>query len=374
MSNDKSTIKTTEDKFGNLNYEFSVNERPQRKTAAAISKDDHAQRAKLFAAWNRSKSSDNTLGKSDAIIMVSYFLPVILSRTNTGRWSATWDKEALLSCLQLDVSRVVWVGSVRYGNAPIPVEEEDAVSSVLAELNCFPIFINQTMHYKFYDGFCKKTLWLVLHHVADVYGPLHHTEKSLKAQQDLWFNYSTVHKLFREKVLEVFQPGYLIWIHGLHLMLLPNFLRRRLPQAKIGYFFHTPFPSSEIWRTMSRREDLLRGLLGADQIGFHLYEYARHFLTTCHRLLGYSSEMNSSGTMTVNVDGRHVGITCIHVGVDLPRHIEIFKSDPFRDELLNWKHKFENKIVISGKNLSCLCRYISSNSDYFCQVSIVWKD
>ena len=51
------------------------------------------------------------------------------------------------------------------------------------------------------------------------------------------------------------------------------------------YFFHTPFPSSEIWRTMSRREDLLRGILGADQIGFHLFEYARHFLTTCRRLL-----------------------------------------------------------------------------------------
>ncbi|RYH28698.1 hypothetical protein EON65_11220 [archaeon] len=62
-----------------------------------------------------------------------------------------------------------------------------------------------------------------------------------------------MHTLFRERILEVFQQNYLIWIHGFHLMLLPTFLRRRLPHAKIGYYFHTPFPSSELWRTMARR-------------------------------------------------------------------------------------------------------------------------
>jgi trehalose 6-phosphate synthase/phosphatase len=123
----------------------------------------------------------------------------------------------------------------------------------------------------------------MLHHVADVYGPLKQADIGAKGQQDLWFTYSTVNRIFRDKVVEVFQAGDMVWIQGFHLMLLPSFLRRFLQQARIGYFFHTPFPSSEIWRRMTRREDLLRGILAADQIGFHLYEYARHFLTTCHR-------------------------------------------------------------------------------------------
>jgi trehalose 6-phosphate synthase/phosphatase len=244
---------------------------------------------------------DIQLKPQDGVIIVSYFLPVILSKDNQGLWSVTWDKENILS-LQLGV-RLSWVGSVRYANAPIPLEDEEAVARVLADINCYPVFINQNTHYQFYDIFCKQNLWPVMHHIADVYGPLNQNDIGAKTQQNLWFVYSTVHKLFREKVLEVYHETYLIWIHGFHLMLLPSYLRRRLPLAKIGYlkinfnkyvlnnrrlfsyFFHTPFPSSEIWRAMTRREDLLRGILGADQIGFHLYEYARHFLTTCRRVL-----------------------------------------------------------------------------------------
>ena len=351
VSSDKSLVKTTEDKFGVVSVDDTAYLEASPGKHSLITKDEHSHRAKLFASWNRNKPVDRTLDSSDGVIMVSYFLPVILTRKTNGSWVASWDREALLSALNstaLQVSRVIWVGSVRYGNAPIPVEDEEAVTAVLAELNCIPVFINQSMHIKFYEGFCKKSLWLILHHVADVYGPLQQSDKSMKIEQDLWFNYSTVHKNFREKVLEVYQPGYLIWIHGLHLMLLPNFLRRRLPQAKIGYFFHTPFPSSEIWRTMSRREDLLRGLLGADQIGFHLYEYARHFLTTCHRLLGYTHEMTSNGLMSVNVDGRQVSIACIHVGVDMFRLQEVFAATIFKTDLLAWKEKFPKKLLISG--------------------------
>lgn len=335
-----------EDRFGSLELEDYGIAPPSPSRVVTVNVDDSSQRKRVFSSWSRRSTNDQDVGKHDAVIIVSYFLPVILSKDSNGRWQAAWDKENLLS-MQLD-ARTIWVGSIRYANAPIPVEEEDSVAALLSLMNCFPVFINQTMHHQFYEIYCKQNLWLVMHHIADVYGPLNHTDKSVKTQQQLWFNYSTVHKLFREKVVEIFQPGYLIWIHGFHLLLLPTFLRRIIPQAKIGYFFHTPFPSSEIWRTMSRREDLLRGILGADQIGFHLYEYARHFLTTCHRLLGYNSDVNSSGLMTVNVDGREVAITCIHVGVDLPRLNEVFTSDPFTPEVRMWKSKFPNKVIVSG--------------------------
>lgn len=307
-------------------------------------------KAKQYAAWARKLNIDGDVGggdvsTQDGVIIVSYFLPVILSRSGTGKWSASWDDENLLS-LQTSL-RIKWVGSVRYFGA-IPVEEEDRVTAVLQEMDCFPIFINQTMHYKFYDIFCKQNLWPVLHHIADVYGPVNQSDIGAKAQQDLWFTYTTVNRLFRDKVVEVFQQGDLVWIHGFHLMLLPSFLRRVLNFAKIGYFFHTPFPSSEIWRTLTRREDLLRGILSADQVGFHLYEYARHFLSTCRRLLGHSYEISASGTLNIIVDAREVAITCIHVGVDMPRVDRAIADPKFQIECFSWKAKFPNKVIMAG--------------------------
>ena len=65
---------------------------------------------------------------------------------------------------------------------------------------------------------------------------------------------------------------------------------------------------------MSRREDLLRGILGADQIGFHLFEYARHFLTTCRRLLVHS--ISSHGGIYF-VPMKFLFLACVSSGVQL---------------------------------------------------------
>lgn len=319
---------------------------PPPSLLASINSKSESFRGKQFAEWGRKSMIDGNLKTTDGVIIVSYFLPVILHRGKGGQWSATWDGENLLS---LDLKcRATFVGSIRYHGAPIPLDEEEAVTIALMGMNCHPIFIDQTTHYQFYDIYCKQSLWLLLHHVADVYGPLKEGEIGAKGQQDLWFTYSTVNRIFRDKVVEVFQQGYMVWIQGFHLMLLPSFLRRFLQQAKIGYFFHTPFPSSEIWKTMTRREDLLRGILAADQIGFHLYEYARHFLTTCHRLLGHSSEMNAAGALTVSVDGREVAITCIHVGVDLNLVQQALSTSHFESDMKAWRNKFPGKTIVCG--------------------------
>lgn len=343
----KNMTKQTEDNFGVVvNLSSSVDVAPSRFLAT----EKQSQMAKMYADWNKRSHSAEQLSPSDGVIIVSYFLPVILTKTSTGGWSAAWDKENLLT-FQLN-ARTTWIGSVRYQNAPIPADEEENVAHALAELNCFPVFVSQAHHFQFYDIFCKQQLWPVLHHIADVYGPLNLNEISAKAQQNLWFVYSTVHKIFLEKVVEHYQHRDLIWIHGFHLMLLPSFLRRRLPVAKIGYFFHTPFPSSELWRTVSRREELLLGLLGADQIGFHLFEYARHFVTNCQRLMGCGFDTAGSGKMVIQVDGREVQLTCIHVGVDVPRVDQVLASSAFASQMHAWKERFKGKIVVAGKSWS----------------------
>jgi trehalose 6-phosphate synthase/phosphatase len=154
--------------------------------------------------------------------------------------------------------------------------------------------------------------------------------------------------LFRDKVVEAYHQGDLVWIHGFHLMLLPSFLRRDIPNCKVGMFFHTPFPSSELWLTLARREDLLRGILNADQVGFHVYEYARHFLSTCKRIVGTTNDLNAAGATTINVDGRIVTVTCIHIGVDLPRVEHALSDSSVEVNVLRWRNAMAGKIVIAG--------------------------
>lgn len=82
--------------------------------------------------------------------------------------------------------------------------------------------------------------------------------------------------------------GDLVWVHDYHLMLLPAMLREEMgpkKNVKIGFFLHTPFPSSEIYRILPVRNEVLMGVLQCDLIGFHTYDYARHFLSSCSRML-----------------------------------------------------------------------------------------
>jgi trehalose 6-phosphate synthase/phosphatase len=363
--------------------------RRNSKQSAVMSTQSERQSIKNrhFTAWGKRPETSKAVSQDDRIIVVSYILPVVLSRSSTGEWSADWDNESILSLQSEngrqhnDQGKISWVGSVRHKGSAIAPEDQAAVTEMLHRMECYPVYITAKMHHRFYDVFCKQHLWLILHHVADVYGPLNQHNIGAKAQQELWFTYSTVNNLFRDKVIEAFHQGDMVWIHGFHLMLLPSFLRRVLAMAKIGYFFHTPFPSSEIWRTMTRRKDLLRGILAADQIGFHLYEYARHFITTCHRVVGNASSVNDNGQLVVTVDEREVAITCIHIGVDMPK-VKVALSDPTFDVAVNgWKEKLGTRKIIFGGidrlerlkgiplKLICIDQFLEENPEWRGKVS-----
>ena len=165
----------------------------------------------------------------------------------------------------------------------------------------------------------------------------------------MWSSYNTVNRQFAEKIVQCFNEGDLVWIHGFHLLILPSYLTRKIPMAKVGLFLHTPFPSSEIFRTLWCREDLLRGMLNADQVGFHLFEYARHFLTSCRRLLGLNYGMipDASGghTLAVDTNGRHVGVTSIHAGVEPPVLTQILTHSSTVEKAASIRDRMQGKHI-----------------------------
>jgi trehalose 6-phosphate synthase/phosphatase len=328
------------------------------------------------------------LNSTDGLVVVSAFLPVILNRSDDGKWSAEWDYEMLLS-MQTHL-RVTRVGVVKWrgwhGNtqekAGVPRNERRLVEECLLPFNCVPVWVDPILFGEMYNGFCKGVLWPVLHNVTSVYsnGPeddngvgaskatevdgIEFSEYSLDdveqgpihggrgREAELWAAYTAVNRQFAEKVVQCFHEGDLVWVHGFHLLILPSYLTRRIPMAKVGIFLHTPFPSSEIFRTLWCREDLLRGMLNADQVGFHLFEYARHFLTSCRRLLGlhYGMIPDASGGHTLAIDtaGRNVAVTSIHAGIEPPVLRQVLVHQSTMDRVSSIRTQFPDKIIFCG--------------------------
>lgn len=288
--------------------------------------------------------------------------------------------------------RVTRVGVVKWrdGNETktVPIAERRAVEECLRQLSCVPVWIDETLLDQMYNGFCKGVLWPVLHNVTSVYssrpddthsggrkqdddnnvivpddfeqisdycmddveqGPIH---GGRGREAELWSSYNTVNRRFAEIIVQCFNEGDLVWIHGFQLLILPSYLTRRIPMAKVGIFLHTPFPSSEIFRTLWCREDLLRGMLNADQVGFHLFEYARHFLTSCRRLLGLNYGMipDASGghTLAIDTNGRHVVVTSIHAGVEPPVLNQILFHSSTVEKAATIRERVNNQHIFCG--------------------------
>ena len=178
---------------------------------------------------------------------------------------------------------------------------EERIRGRLRSESCFPIFLTEGDVEGFYDGFCNRTLWPLFHYFTQF------TEYNEK----LWEAYRKVNELFCDEVLRVAGKDDTIWIHDYHLMLLPGLLRDRLPEAKIGFFLHIPFPSFEVFRLLPWRIEILKGLLGADLIGFHTYDYVQYFLDSIRRLLGYEHALGQITTSdrVIKVDAFPMGIS-----------------------------------------------------------------
>ncbi|NLD99947.1 MAG: bifunctional alpha,alpha-trehalose-phosphate synthase (UDP-forming)/trehalose-phosphatase [Fibrobacter sp.] len=170
----------------------------------------------------------------------------------------------------------VWVGWPGITNEHISISDQRDIRERLSVKNCLPVFLTKENVDKYYNGFSNKTIWPLFHYFPQF----------TLFDTDLWNAYVKVNEIFAEYILDVYQPQDTIWIHDYQLMLLPSLVRKSRPEVTIGFFLHIPFPSFEIYRLLPWRKELIEGLIGADLIGFHTFEYIRHFLNSARRLLG----------------------------------------------------------------------------------------
>lgn len=213
-------------------------------------------------------------------LIVSNRLPVSMKVNSDGSRYLSKSSGGLVSGLEKvhNQSNLIWLGYLGSKKDTSDLEFEDFLKThKLRSLE-----ISDDLYDKYYNGYANGILW-----------PLFHNFLGIMSISDECFDaYSKVNQLFANEILKTSKDGDYIWIQDYQLMLLPKMLKDKNPSLKISYFHHIPFPTTEIFRVIPRRKDLLRGVLGADYIGFHTNDYVRHFLNSCQRLLGVEARAN----------------------------------------------------------------------------------
>ncbi|WOH13606.1 hypothetical protein DCAR_0833116 [Daucus carota subsp. sativus] len=289
--------------------------------------------------------SDSGTSSSERKIIVTNMLPIHAQKdSETNKWVFTRDEDSLYLQLTDGFSpetEVIYVGSLK---VEVDANEQDEVAQQLMDnFKCVPTFLPHDLQKKFYHGFCKQQLWPLFHYMLPM-SPDH----GERFDRTLWKAYVSANKIYADKIMEVVNPeDDYIWVHDYHLMVLPTFLRKHFNRIKLGFFLHSPFPSSEIYRTLPVRNEILRGLLNCDLIGFHTFDYARHFLSCCSRMLGLYYE-SKRGHIGLDYSGRTVYIKILPVGIHLGRLESVLSLSSTRTKFKEIQEKFKGKKVILG--------------------------
>lgn len=168
-------------------------------------------------------------------------------------------------------------------------------------------------------------------------------------EEEPWEAYVKVNRIFASKVASTSQDNDIIWVHDYHLMLAPRMIKealtarqQRLKNVKVGFFLHIPFPSSSEFAKLPYREEVLEGLLASDLIGFHTYDYARHFLSACQKLLSVTT--TPSGVM---YKGRTVHVGAFPIGINPEKEDKAMKQESVKRRIHDLKTtSFKDKRVI----------------------------
>ena len=211
----------------------------------------------------------------------------------------------------------VWVGWPGVSSSGMSPGRTQEIKRLLGP-GLHPVFLDDAETEGYYNGFCNSTLW-----------PLFHYFPQIAEYDKHFFNaYRKVNKKFAKAVLEVADGNDTIWVHDYHLMLLPSLLRERLPDAEIGFFLHIPFPSSEIFRMLPGAAEILDGMLGADLVGFHTFDYVRHFSESVRRIKRIENSMG-----VFNVGSRLVKADMFPMGVDVKKFSSALKLESVKNSI-----------------------------------------
>ncbi len=274
------------------------------------------------------------MAKNAKLIIASTRLPVRVVKSNGKITYKQSDGGLATGVSFVSKSRdSVWVGWPGIASDELTKQDKIDIIKELKKRDCVPVFLSESQVELYYSGYCNATLWPLLHYFTDM---AHHNI-------DFWNSYKEVNTLFAKEIKKHMNDDSQVWVHDYQLMLVPEKLRSYSEDVHIGFFLHTTFPSFEIFRLLPEREALLKGLLGADLVGFHTYDYVRHFLSSAQRILGYESELGA-----VKAEGRRVQTDAFPIGIDYKKFAKSSKDRDVKKRVNSFAlHKQKTKVILA---------------------------
>ncbi|CED85313.1 Trehalose-6-phosphate synthase component TPS1 and related subunits [Phaffia rhodozyma] len=248
-----------------------------------------------------------------------------------------------LHAIEGETKGMVWVGALADKTDELSESTRVDVEAALWEGDdggvnrSKPVWINDSVFEGFYDVFCKQILW-----------PTFHYSTVRKDETTNWEDYVRVNQSFADRIVETYKDGDTIFVNDYHLLLVPAMVRAKLPKSIIGLFVHIAFPSSEIFRCLALREELLYGMLGANLIGFQTYNFSRHFRQVCSRVL-QDVEATPKG---IQLPSSFVDVEVFGIGID----VDTLEAKREEQEVTEWANLLrerygDTKLIVARDKL-----------------------
>ncbi len=315
-------------------------------------------------AWIAPENFPEDLKLSGRIINCMTQLPNDITKTADGKWkvSPLRGSSALYSSnrsldkdSKWETHLVAWTGEIDsqsttktktnelFDPDPLYLNEDDKkdITEKIYESNqsknVHPVWLLRKDQDR-WRAYAENVLWPAFHYMIN-------EPNDGRKESSWWYDYVKFNEAYAAKIREIAKPGDIIWIHDYYLLLLPQILRMTLKDVYICHFLHVPFPSSEYFRCLSKRKILLDGMLGANQLGFQSYSFARHFISCCSRVNGYDTTPTQ-----VTVHSFTSNVVTLPLGID----IKNLERDAFTDEIekkvKTLKELNQNRKIIIGRD------------------------
>jgi len=252
--------------------------------------------------------------EGERLVVVSNRLPQTLNFQD-GKWVTGRSSGGLATAMDplLRATGGIWIGWPGDASHPGDPERQRILEEWAERDRAIAVDLPAGLVSEFYEGYPNQAIWPLFHYLPS----------SLRFAPKGWKAYVDANQRFCDAVVEHARPNDWIWVHDYQLMLLPRMLRQRLPDARIGFFLHIPFPSAEVFSMLPRRDEVLEGLLGADFIGFHTHRYLQHFRSSLLRVLALESQIDS-----VDYSGRSIGLGALPIGIAPEEFTRLIGEDP----------------------------------------------
>ncbi|XWS10838.1 hypothetical protein CRYUN_Cryun38cG0032300 [Craigia yunnanensis] len=302
------------------------------------------------------------------LLVVANRLPVSAVRRGEDSWSLEISAGGLVTALlgvkEFEAKWIGWAGV----NVPDEIGQK-ALTKALAEKRCIPVFLDEEIVHQYYNGYCNNILWPLFHYLGLPQEDRLATTRSFQSQ---FAAYKKANQMFADVVNMHYEEGDVVWCHDYHLMYLPECLKKYNTKMKVGWFLHTPFPSSEIHRTLPSRSELLRSVLAADLVGFHTYDYARHFVSACTRILGLEGTPEG-----VEDQGKLTRVAAFPIGIDSDRFIRALELPQVQEHIKELKERFAGRKVMLGVDRLDMIKGIPQKIlafEKFLEENPTWRD